>query len=99
MIAVWNRAPIRAGAQAERKALVQLRRRDAGEQVAVTVDYLRALLEAAVALDDVDRLTFLRIVRPSSDSKPGADQGAPGGGSKPETASEGCCGPGTGVLR
>jgi hypothetical protein len=36
---------------------------------------------------------------PSSDSKPGVDQGAPGGGPEPETASEGCCGPGNGVSR
>jgi hypothetical protein len=36
---------------------------------------------------------------PESDSKPGADQGAPGGGPGDETASEGYCGPRTGVSR
>jgi hypothetical protein len=55
--------------------------------------------EAAVALDEVDRITSLRIARPDSDSEAGEGQGATEGGPGGETASEGPPGPSTGVLR
>ncbi len=99
MIALVNRAPLRAGVKAERDALQRMKERDAGDDVAVTVSYLRALLEAAVMLDEIDRLTHLRIVRPESDSQASCPDRAPEATTGPETASEGDSGASKGVRR